>query len=137
MSSSIKRDAAQKLLNLESQQLIRLYNASEVGFNTGTGKCCGLPNFEHVATEKPQVVPRFAAFAEIWSEDAEFVEPTAEVLCEVLLSKGKVLNIASIAAALENVYAIVTCCQRASQPEYHWDNIGKRWDTLFQELLNT
>ena len=128
-----------------SEHLNLLYNASDVGLNTATGEGWGLPNFEHAAAGKAQVLPRFGALAEVWSECAEFVEPTGEVVYEVVLSEGKVVSVESVAAALEKLYAsekrrwevAQACYRRATQLEYQWQQIGKRWHALFQEALST
>src|SRR2546426_2202261 len=104
MSSFLRRDAAQKPLNIESQQLNLVYNASDVGLNTSTGEGWGFCNFEHAAAGKTQVVPRVGALAEIWDGCAEFVEPAQDLVYEGILTEGKLVNPDSVAATLEALY---------------------------------
>lgn len=128
---------------IQSEHLNLVYNASDVGLNTATGEGWGLPNFEHAATGKAQVVPRFGALAELWSESAEFIEPSGEVVYEVVLSEGKAVSVAAVAAALERLYSDCkhrrhvadACYRRVTTPDYQWTKIAKEWHEIFEEVL--
>jgi glycosyltransferase involved in cell wall biosynthesis len=120
-----------------------IYNACDVGINTSTGEGWGLPNFEHAATGKAQIVPRSAACAEIWSGCAEFLEPVMDLTYERTLVEGKIVSPQGVAVALENLYrsrehreqVARACYERAIREEYRWDVIGKQWHHLFQEVV--
>lgn len=125
-----------------SEQLNLIYNACDVGVNSATGEGWGLPNFEHGAAGKAQIVPRFGALEEIWSECAEFVEPTSEVVYERLLTEGKVVSVEDLAAALETLYhnhsrrrAVAEACyRRATDSRFTWKTIAGRWHQIFTGL---
>ena len=61
-----------------------------------------------------------------------------------VISEGKVLSPEGVADALDELYinkehryrVAEACYRRATQPEYQWENIGKRWHEVFQEVLN-
>jgi glycosyltransferase involved in cell wall biosynthesis len=128
---------------IASEHLNMLYNACDVGLNTSSGEGWGLPNFEHAAAGKAQVVPRFGALREIWGECAELVEPAMGVVYEFVLSEGNLVSVEGVAAALEAQYSdpgrrrrvAEACYRRATRPEHRWEDIGGRWHRLFQEVL--
>jgi glycosyltransferase involved in cell wall biosynthesis len=123
-----------------SEHLNLIYNACDVGLNTATGEGWGLPNFEHAATGKAQIVPRIGALAEIWSEAAELVEPSYPVVYEGVLSDGNVVAVEDVAAGLERLYkdrqrcesVAGACYARATSAIYQWGAIGKSWRDLFK-----
>jgi D-inositol-3-phosphate glycosyltransferase len=139
----ILTDNKNTIPGVSSENLNLIYNACDVGINTATGEGWGLPNFEHAATGKAQVVPRFGACAEIWSEAAEFLEPETEIVYEGVLSEGKMVSAEDVACALERLYTdrgyltkvASSCYERATRPEFHWIGIALKWHNLFQEVL--
>lgn len=126
------------------ERLNLIYNACEVGINTSMGEGWGLVSFEHAATGAAQVVPRHSACEELWQGAAEFLEPVFSVTIERVLTEGKLVSPEGVAFALERLYqnpahlrAMSRAAYRnATQSKYKWDRIAKRWDKLFQEVLN-
>jgi glycosyltransferase involved in cell wall biosynthesis len=126
------------------KRLNLIYNACDVGINTSTGEGWGLVSFEHAATGAAQVVPRHSACEELWQGAAEFLEPVFTLTIERVLTEGKFVSPAGVAAALERLYqnpkhlrAMSRAAYRnATQPRYRWDRIAKQWDQLFQEVIN-
>jgi predicted O-methyltransferase YrrM len=128
---------------VSSEQLNLIYNACDIGLSTSAAEGWGLPNFEHAAAGKPQIVPRTGALAEIWEGCAELVEPSAEVVYEHVLTEAKAVRPADVAAALERLYrdhahraeVALACYRRATRPENDWGEISRQWHALFQEVL--
>ena len=122
-----------------------IYNASDIGINTSYFEGWGLPNYEHAATRKAQVVPRITACAEIWNECAVFLEPVTEFVQERTLCEGKLVSPEGVAEALEELYNNIdyrnriaeACYQRVVKPELSWESIGAKWEQIFQELLDS
>jgi glycosyltransferase involved in cell wall biosynthesis len=127
-----------------SEHLNLIYNACDVGLNTATGEGWGLPNFEHAATGNAQIVPRLGALAEIWSEAAEFVDPSYPVVYEGVLSEGQVVAVEDVAAALERLYSEMrhresvarACYERATRADYQWPTIGDSWHRLLSAVTS-
>jgi glycosyltransferase involved in cell wall biosynthesis len=67
------------------------------------------------------------------------------VVYEGVLSEGNAVSPDDVAEALEGLYrdrakmrhVATACYQRVSRPEYQWDNIGRKWSSLFSELSLT
>jgi D-inositol-3-phosphate glycosyltransferase len=139
----ILSEGTRDIPGIATEHLNLVYNACDVGLNTSTGEGWGLPSMEHAATGKAQVLPRFGALAELWSEAAEFLEPTGEVVYEGVLSEGKVVSPETVAEALDRLYADTArrnqvaqaCYERTTQPAYDWKVIAKRWHEVFQEVV--
>jgi glycosyltransferase involved in cell wall biosynthesis len=129
--------------HIDTKQLNIVYNACDVGINTSTGEGWGLPNWEHAATGKAQIVPRIGALEEIWGECGHLVEPEAEVVYEGVLSEGKVLSAKAVAVALELLYEnkqlytriAESCYNKVSHPQYSWKAIGVQWDKVLSDTL--
>jgi D-inositol-3-phosphate glycosyltransferase len=127
-----------------TERLNLIYNACDVGINTSIGEGWGLVSFEHAATGAAQIVPRHSACEELWQGAAEFVEPVFTLTIERVLTEGKFVSPEGVAEALERLYrnpdhlrAMSRAAYRnAKQAKYNWDRIAKRWDRLFQEVLN-
>ncbi len=123
--------------------LNQIYNACDVGINTSLGEGWGLVNLEHAATGAAQVVPRHSACAEIWDGAAELVEPVASLTMEGLLTEGRLVGPEGVARALDRLYTDPSHLRRlsaaayqvATRPEYRWDDVARRWDDLFQQML--
>jgi hypothetical protein len=115
-----------------THDLNAVYSACDAGLNTATGEGWGLPDLEHAAAGKAQVVPRFGALAEIRGACAELVEPVMEVVHEGVLSEGSTVSAEGVAAALEGLYGdrarlrrvAEACYRRATEPRFRWDAIA-------------
>jgi D-inositol-3-phosphate glycosyltransferase len=128
---------------VSDEALNRIYNACDVGINTSLGEGWGLVNLEHGATGAAQVVPRHSACAEIWDGAAELMEPAVSLTMEGILTEGWLVTPEEVAAALERLYASPDLLRRrsaaafraATRPDFHWDDVARRWDALFRQLL--
>ncbi|MEM9554033.1 MAG: glycosyltransferase [Acidobacteriota bacterium] len=129
--------------NETSERLNLIYNACDVGINTSTGEGWGLVSFEHAAAGAAQVVPRHSACAELWDGVGETMEPSYRLTIERVLTEGWFVTPETVAGALETLYADrdrrLALARRGHdfvhRPEFSWDDIARRWDEIFQEVL--
>jgi glycosyltransferase involved in cell wall biosynthesis len=120
-----------------------LYNACDVGVTTSMGEGWGLVSFEHGAAGAAQIVPDHSACAEIWAGRAEMVPPARRYIPKFSTLELGEVSAESTAQALDNLYHDPQRRQRLAQaafeaaqnPEYSWDAIAERFDSLFVELM--
>lgn len=128
---------------LSSGQLNLLYNACDVGLNTSSAEGWGLVSFEHGATRAAQIVPRHTSQTELWEGAAECLHPALTTVNPGSLTDVFLVSPESVAAALERLYADPGYRQRmacqafenANRPEYRWEEISRRWESLLLEIL--
>jgi D-inositol-3-phosphate glycosyltransferase len=129
---------------LSAERLNLVYNACDVGLNTSMAEGWGLVSFEHAATGAAQIVPGFGTCAEVWRDAAVPLAADGEAV--FLFAEHYAMNIVSpeqIAAKLESLYVdgefrrrvAAAGYRNATDPKYHWGNIARRWDDLFQKIL--
>ena len=129
---------------VSGEQLNLLYNACDVGLNTAMAEGWGLVSFEHAATGAAQIVPGYGTCAEVWRGAAVPLDAEGEHV--FLFASHYAMNTVSaeqIAAKLESLYVddefrrrVATAGYRnATDPQYRWSNIARRWDDLFQTVL--
>lgn len=111
-----------------------IYNACDVGINTSEGEGWGLVPFEQAAAGIPQVLPNYAASAELFEDCGE--------LCDIIFM-GKDVNygidrayvsVDSIVEKLNKLYFDEEyrkergkkCLDMVTSPDYQWDNIAKK-----------
>lgn len=128
------------------EQLNLLYNACDVGINTAMGEGWGLVNFEHAATGAAQIVPKHGTCAEIWEGAADFLEPVdQDVFLFAPHYRLQTVAAEDVAAKLENLYnepeykhrMSIAAYQRVTLPQYHWANIAKQWETVFNLVMES
>lgn len=128
---------------LSSGQLNLLYNACDVGLNTSSAEGWGLVSFEHGATRAAQIVPGHTSQTELWEGAAELLEPVLTTVTPGSLHEAFLVSPEGVAAALERLYADPGYRQRmaarafenANRPEYRWEGISRRWESLLLEVL--
>jgi glycosyltransferase involved in cell wall biosynthesis len=111
-----------------------------VGVNTATGEGWGLVTCEHAATERPQIVPRHSACAELWDGAADLLPARPAQLGDVY--EGGVIDADDFAAALQRLYSdpehyrqrAAAARERVLQPAFRWECIAEQWCALFDEL---
>jgi glycosyltransferase involved in cell wall biosynthesis len=120
-----------------------LYNACDVGMNTSMGEGWGLVSCEHGAAGAAQIVPDHSACAEIWRGRAELIPPQRRYVPEFSSLEMGEVSVDGVADALNRLYSDPQRRQRLAQaafeaaqdPQYEWDAIAGRFDTLFAELV--
>jgi glycosyltransferase involved in cell wall biosynthesis len=125
-------------------ELNLIYNACDVGLNTCSSEGWGLVSFEHGATRAAQILPRQAALEELWSGQAEMLEPALCVTEPGSLTDSYLITPEEVAKKLERLYRdpayldslAALALVNARRPEYRWENIANRWGEVFSEVLN-
>lgn len=130
------------LTDLTLSDLNLLYNACDVGINTGLGEGFGLPNAEHAATGAVQIVPAHSALVDLY-QDCGILIP-AEILftLDIVSTTTKMVTVQDVAKALELVYKDKDLCNKHSKlcyekftsEKYSWNYIIQQWIELFNKL---
>jgi glycosyltransferase involved in cell wall biosynthesis len=121
-----------------------IYNACDVGLNTGLGEGWGLPNVEHATTGAPQIVPGHSACLELFKDCGEIVAPKLKFTLDHSMTVGKLVDPIDVASSMEKLYAdrllynslAEAGMKKFINPEYEWENISHRWDKLFTRVLS-
>jgi glycosyltransferase involved in cell wall biosynthesis len=137
--------------NYESQvasieELNHIYNAMDVSVNTGGGEGWGLPPMESAATRTAQVMPNWSATKEIWEGSGELID-VISVRHEPskINTEQAVIDTHHFATILSELYedrnkldTIAEQCYQVSQKqEYKWENVGKKFEEVFEQNAGT
>jgi glycosyltransferase involved in cell wall biosynthesis len=134
------------LPHIPTDRLNLIYNACDVGINTSLGEGWGLTSWEHAATGKPQILPRHSALPEIWGDSAIWVPTIADYQYEGTHTIGRITSLEDTVKALEFAYndwlngskvlneLSKKCLEIVRRPEYRWENIAKRFESIFEEV---
>jgi len=121
-----------------------IYNATDVGINTGLGEGWGLPNMEHAVTGAPQIVPAHSACKELYLDCGLLVEPyTTFMLDGGAMTLGKLVKAEDVAEAMQKLYVdrdlykelSRKSIEKFSSRRYSWSEIANTWDKLFTEVI--
>ena len=126
-----------KPLHLSDAEVNDVYNAGDVGLNTGHGEGFGLTTTEHIYFGRPQIVTGVPALKEILGDHAHIVEPKLYIQVTEQEKHGGDLAIVDahdFATHLDYCYT-----HRDERPdvrdllkrEYNWENVYKVLDTYF------
>ncbi len=126
-----------------TNHLNHVYNACDVGLNTAIGEGWGLVSFEHAATRAAQVVPAKGPTGELWGDAGLLLEPAMKTTTQQILTDGWLIAPETVAGALEKLYGDRGLLEEmgerayanATRTELSWGEISKRWDALFQDVL--
>ena len=129
---------------LPIEKLNQVYNACDIGINTCMGEGWGLVNFEHAATGKAQLVPDHTSLKEIFYNVPRMSIESWEVDRNYGLDRG-IPSVDHGAELLsyyyENRDALKKdgewCYERACEPAFEWDNIGKQLLSIVNRTLNS
>jgi glycosyltransferase involved in cell wall biosynthesis len=117
-----------------------IYNATDVGINTGLGEGWGLPNCEHTLTGAPQVVAGHSALFELY-EDCGILVPVEDThVIDGIMTTGYIVNPADVAEKLDEIYSDKDNydslsrkgIEKFSDDKYKWQNIALIWDEIFR-----
>ncbi len=122
-----------------------IYNACDVGINTGMGEGWGLTNMEHAVTGAVQVVPRHSACEELFSDCGLLMETVTNCTFDSVETVGRLTTAAEVARCLEILYTNSDlrnelsdkCRRKFLSPEYEWKNIAQQWNNIFTEVCTT
>jgi glycosyltransferase involved in cell wall biosynthesis len=118
-----------------------IYNACEVGINTGLGEGWGLTSVEHAVTGAPQIVPNHSACAEIFNGVGELVKPKLNFTFDHSMTVGKLVDPVDVATSMNKLYSDKALYEESSsksiakfsQDEYSWEHIATIWDKVFKD----
>jgi glycosyltransferase involved in cell wall biosynthesis len=124
-------------------QLNIIYNTADVGINSCVAEGWGLVSVEQAACGVPQIVPDHTSCKEIFEGYGDLI-PIEHV--ESDKDFGRDMHVPSateLARLLQKHYENVEyremrgrlCYERATQPEYQWNNIAERFAEIIQEVL--
>jgi D-inositol-3-phosphate glycosyltransferase len=129
---------------IPASKLNLIYNATDVGLNTGLGEGWGLTAMEHAITGAPQVVSDHSALREIYADCGLLVPTITDYTLDGIMTTGGLVRAEDVAAKLELLYAdhtlYTTLSQKAmekfSLPMYQWENISQRFAKIFEDTLH-
>lgn len=125
------------------EKLNKIYNACEVGINTGLGEGWGLTSVEHAVTHAAQLVPNHSACRELFSDCGLLIPTTHEICFERTCTYGVMTSPANVAESMEKIYNNPELREDLAQKaydkfrgeEYSWRNIAKIWDGIIKEVV--
>jgi D-inositol-3-phosphate glycosyltransferase len=120
-----------------------IYNATDVGINTGVGEGFSLPNIEHAVTGAPQVVADHSALHELYLDCGLLIPARIPLTQDKIMTTGYLVTVEDVANKLNEIYTnkilyrtlADKCYKKFTSPEFSWENISKQWDSLFKELM--
>jgi len=121
-----------------------IYNACDIGINTGMGEGWGLTSTEHAVTGAVQIVPNHSACVELFG-DCGIVMPTVtNYTFDNSQTVGKLVSPLEVALSLETLYSDKKLREELSEKgmkkftgkEYRWSYIANQWKTVFEEVAN-
>jgi D-inositol-3-phosphate glycosyltransferase len=132
------------LQTVSVEKLNVIYNATDVGINTGIGEGWGLTNTEHVVTGAPQIVGNHSACAELFSDCGIVVPAPVKIVDSGINITHYASRIEDMAEAMETLYTNKELYnelakkgfEKFANEKYSWKTIAKQWDTIFQEVLD-
>ncbi len=128
--------------NVPIEHLNFIYNFCDVGLNSGLGEGFGLPNAEHAAIGKPQIVPNHSALSELYEDCGLLVPTKASVSLQHLTTTGRMILAEDMAAYMELLYTnkdvyknlSIKSADKFNSPKYSWTTITKQWMDIFDKL---
>lgn len=140
--------AQPQMPNIPDERLNTVYNATDIGINTSMGEGWGLTNWEQAMVGKPQIVPDHSACSELWSENGLLI-PILEgsYIYRSTSTEAKVPSTKELVNLLEWAYLDWqnggeelkrlgdAGREMTLRPEYQWENIAKKFDNIFRQIV--
>ena len=130
------------MMKVSTSDLNRIYNACDVGVNSGMGEGWGLFNTEMGALGKLQIVPASSASQELFEGLFRQIAIKAEYTFDNIMTVGAIPDVRSLADLMGKAYRMgaperLLLCQKTKErftsPEFLWSNIAQKWKALFLE----
>jgi D-inositol-3-phosphate glycosyltransferase len=130
------------LPNIDLEDLNLLYNACDVGINTGLGEGFGLPNAEHAATGALQIIPDHSALTDLYKDCGILVPANILFTLDGISTTARMVAVQDVVKALELVYnnkdlytqKSKLCYEKFTSEKYSWKYITEQWIQLFKKL---
>ena len=129
---------------LAEENLKFVYNAFDVQLHTSLGEGWGLTAHEGMACGIPQIMPKYAAFAE-WAEGAAHFVPVTSyaVTPQTINTIGGVVDFDGTVAAIDKFYRDPAyrsemsslALARATESRFNWDEIAKQFSDVLTETV--
>lgn len=128
-----------KPLHLSDSDVNNIYNAADVGLNTGRGEGFGLTTMEHLYFNRPQIVSGVPALKETIGKHARVIEPKITKYVGEEENHGGIIYLCDpidFADALEYYFKNQDDKPDAHEDikkRYHWENTYKVLDSYFRK----
>lgn len=130
------------LPNVPIEHLNIIYNFCDVGLNSGLGEGFGLPNAEHAAIGKPQIVPDHSALTDLYSDCGLLVPANIKISLSMITTTSKMILPEDMAQKMELLYSnkelyddlAAKSREKFISEKYSWSYITKQWIDLFKKL---
>ena len=131
------------LPNVPTEHLNLIYNFCDVGLNSGLGEGFGLPNAEHSAAGKPQIVPDHSALTELYSDCGLLIPAKIKLSMMQITTTGKMIDPVDMVVEMNKLYhnrlrydkLSKAAHEKFTSNRYSWKHITKEWVNLFNKLL--
>ena len=128
--------------SIPQESLNAIYNACDVGINTGVGEGWGLTSIEHAATGAPQIVPNHSALSEVYKDCGLLVKTTMPFTLETTTT-GYLVHEKDVAKAMETLYTnrelyddlSKKSTEKFTSSTYNWHEIARMWYNLFLDTI--
>lgn len=128
---------------LTTESLNLVYNACDVGINTGLGEGFGLVSIEHAMTGAPQITGNFSASREIYKDVGLLIDPITEWTIDKIGTTGLLVSPDDVVVALNTLYndkelynkLAEKGIEKFSADRFSWKHISNEWHDLFQSIL--
>lgn len=128
--------------NVPIEHLNCIYNFCDVGLNSGLGEGFGLPNAEHGAIGKPQIVADHSALTDLYGDCGLLVPAKINVSLSDITTTGKMILPEDMAANMDLIYTnkqlykdlAFQTYKKFNSEKYTWKYITQQWMTLFEKL---
>ena len=130
------------MMKASASDLNRIYNACDVGVNSGMGEGWGLFNTEMGAIGKLQIVPASSASLELFKGLFRQISIKCEYTFDHIMTVGAIPDVMNLADLMGKAYRMdaqemnmwsAKTKERFTSPEFLWSNIAKKWKALFLE----
>lgn len=127
---------------VSDERLNLIYNASDVGINSGLGEGFSLCQAEHASTGAPQIVPNHSALTDLYKDCGLLVPADIKFVQDKISTTGRLIRDEDLAEKMQEIYSnkelystlSVKSISKFTSKEFTWEYIAKQWDELFSEL---
>ena len=137
-SNKLRPSFSEETMNL-------MYNACDVGINTGLGEGWGLTAVEHACTGAPQIIPNHSACAEIFNGIGNFIDIQAPIMLDNIMTLAYLPSVDSAAKQIELLsdegergkYSKM-CLDKFSNRAWDWKFLcEKAWIPIISNAINS
>lgn len=134
----------QSIQAVTTEKLNLIYNACDVGLNTGLGEGWSLTNMEHGVTGAAQIVPNHSALTELYTDCGILIPVDRWLVNQDTLTVSGLVRPEHVAEGLQLAYDNKEeklldlgkkTLEKFTSKEYNWKNIVKdKWNPILKEV---